>query len=33
MERHFEPYQKAERSIITKYRETIWHPFIDAVNK
>ena len=31
MARQLEPHQKIERSIITKYRETIWHPFIDAV--
>ena len=33
MARELELHQKIERSIITKYRETIWHPFIDAVNR
>lgn len=33
MPRELERHEKIERSIITKYRETIWHPFIDAVNK
>lgn len=28
-----EPYQRIERSIITKYRKTIWTPFITAVNR
>ena len=26
-------HQKVERSIIKKYREELWHPFIDAVTK
>ena len=30
MARELTPQQKIERSLITKYRETIWHPFIDA---
>ena len=25
--------REIERSLITKYRETIWHPFIDAVSR
>ena len=28
-----EPYQKVERSIITKYRHGIWNPFIEAVKR
>ncbi|MCH5203870.1 MAG: tRNA 2-thiocytidine biosynthesis protein TtcA [Oscillospiraceae bacterium] len=28
-----EPYQKVERSIITKYRRGIWNPFIEAVKR
>ncbi len=31
--KELELYQKIERSIITKYRKTLWHPFIDAVAK
>ena len=31
--RELEPYEKIERSIITKYRKGLWHPFIDAVAK
>ena len=31
--RELEPYEKIERSIITKYRKERWHPFIDAVAK
>ena len=31
--RELEPYEKIERSIITKYRKELWHPFIDAVAK
>ena len=30
-ERIFEPYQKAERSIIKKYRKQLWSPFIYAI--
>ena len=30
-ERIFEPYQKAERSIIRKYRKQLWSPFIYAI--
>lgn len=33
MARELTPQQKIERSLITKYRETIWHPFIDAVSR
>ena len=31
--RELEPYEKIERSIITKYRKELWHPFSDAVAK
>ncbi len=31
MSRELEPYQLVERSIIKKYRKTIWKPFIHAV--
>lgn len=33
MARQLEPHQVIERSIIKKYREELWHPFIDAVNR
>ena len=33
MKRTFEAHQLIERSIIKKYREELWHPFIDAVQK
>lgn len=33
MARELKPYEKIERSLITKYRKEIWHPFIDAVAK
>ena len=33
MARQLEPHQLIERSIIKKYREVLWHPFIDAVNR
>ena len=33
MARQLERYQLIERSIIKKYREELWHPFIDAVNR
>ena len=28
-----EPYQQVERSIITKYRKTLWHPFVMALDE
>ncbi len=31
MTRELQFHERAERSLITKYRKTIWHPFIDAV--
>lgn len=31
MKRQFERHQLIERSIITKYRKTIWNPFVGAV--
>jgi tRNA(Ile)-lysidine synthase TilS/MesJ len=31
MSRTLEPYQQIERSIITRYRKTLWRPFIYAV--
>ena len=31
MSRVFEPYQRIERSIITKYKKEIWNPFTQAV--
>ena len=31
MSREFEPYQRIERSIITKYKKEIWNPFTHAV--
>lgn len=33
MSRILEPFQLAERSIIKKYRKTIWNPFIAAVKR
>ncbi|MCH5170547.1 MAG: tRNA 2-thiocytidine biosynthesis protein TtcA [Oscillospiraceae bacterium] len=33
MSKHLEPYQKAERSILTKYRKKLWNPFIGAVKR
>lgn len=33
MARELDTRQLIERSIIRKYREVLWHPFIDAVNK
>ena len=33
MARTLEPYQVIERSIITKYRKTIWRPFVEAVKR
>lgn len=33
MSRELKPYEKIERSLITKFRKDIWHPFIDAVAK
>ena len=33
MSRDLEPYQRIERSIITKYRKTLWSPFITAVKR
>ena len=33
MARTLEPYQLAERSIITKYRKVLWNPFIEAVKR
>ena len=33
MGRELLPHERIERSIITTYREEIWHPFIDAVNR
>ena len=33
MARVLEPYQAIERSIITKYRKTIWRPFVEAVKR
>lgn len=33
MSRELEPYQLIERSIIKKYRKTIWNPFIAAVKR
>lgn len=33
MSRTLEPYQEIERSIIKKYRKTIWNPFIAAVKR
>ena len=33
MSRELEPYQQIERSIIKKYRKTLWNPFIAAVKR
>lgn len=33
MSRELEPYQLVERSIIKKYRKTLWNPFIAAVKR
>ena len=33
MARTLEPYQNIERSIITKYRKTLWRPFVEAVKR
>ena len=33
MSRELEPYQQVERSIIKKYRKTLWNPFIAAVKR
>lgn len=33
MPRTLTELESIERSIIKKYRETLWHPFIDAVNR
>ena len=33
MKRELEPYQEIERSIIKKYRDVLWKPFIYAVNR
>ncbi|MGM9617083.1 tRNA 2-thiocytidine biosynthesis TtcA family protein [Butyricicoccus sp.] len=33
MSRIFEPYQRIERSIITKYKKEIWNPFTQAVKE
>lgn len=33
MARELKTYEKIERSLITKFRKDIWHPFIDAVAK
>lgn len=33
MSRKLEPYQLIERSIIKKYRKTLWNPFIAAVKR
>ncbi len=33
MGRILEPYQEVERSIVKKYRKTIWNPFIAAVKR
>ncbi len=33
MGRDLEPYQMIERSIITKYRKTLWRPFVEAVKR
>lgn len=31
MSRELEPYQRIERSIITKYKRDLWNPFIKAI--
>ena len=33
MARELKEYQLIERSIVKKYRKTIWNPFIEAVKK
>ena len=33
MARTLEPYQMIERSIIKKYRDQLWKPFVYAVKK
>ena len=33
MSKELEPYQQIERSIITKYRKTLWNPFVAAVKR
>jgi tRNA(Ile)-lysidine synthase TilS/MesJ len=33
MSRELEPYQKIEQSIHTKFRKTIWNPFLTAVKR
>ena len=33
MGRQLTEYQLVERSIVKKYRKTIWNPFIEAVKK
>lgn len=33
MPRTLEPYQMIERSIIKKYRDELWKPFVYAVKK
>ena len=33
MSKPLEPWQEIERSIITKYRKTLWNPFIAAVKR
>ncbi|MFR5876851.1 MAG: ATP-binding protein [Eubacterium sp.] len=33
MSREMEPYQLIERSIIKKYRKTLWNPFVTAVKQ
>ena len=33
MSRTLEPCQRIERSIITKYRKTLWRPFVEAVKR
>lgn len=33
MKRELEPYQLIERSIIKKYRKTLWNPFVAAVKR
>lgn len=31
--RALEPYRQIERSLQTKFRKTIWNPFIEAVKR
>ena len=33
MARELEPWQRIERSIITKYRKTLWNPFVYALKR